>query len=77
MKQIQELGLTGDQATALANALLDQQAAAVAFNEVAQFMFWMCIAMLMLSLIAFRWEKEVIEEHSKMVSKPEQAKKSS
>ncbi len=77
MTQIKGQGLFGDQANALANMLLDQQAAAIAFNEVAQFMFWMCIAMLILSFFAIRWEKEVIEEHALEESQPENCSKCS
>ena len=59
LQQIQELGITSQSRNALANALLDQQAAALAFNEVGMFMFWMSISMLLVSLFAVHWERKL------------------
>ena len=65
MNQIYQLGFRGKSATALANGLVDQQAASLGFDEVSMFMFWICVAMLVLSVFAIRWERDIIKQHKK------------
>ena len=63
MHQIYQLGFRGQHAKALANAMVDQQAASLGFDEVSMFMVWMCVAMLILSVFAIRWERDIIKQH--------------
>ena len=62
MKKINELGLHGEHATALANKMVDQQAASLGFDEVSMCMIWMCLAMLVVCLFAFKWEKDIAKQ---------------
>lgn len=70
MDRLHALGLEGEHMRAAADALLDQQAAAIAFDEVSMFMFWMCVIMLILSLFAIRWEREIILQRRREGQKP-------
>lgn len=59
--RITELGAHGEHATAIANRMTDVQAASVAINEVSMLMLWLCVIMLIFSIYAIPWERQVMK----------------